>query len=430
MSPTLTHEQMETTARRLEAEARRLLSTAENEQRQLDPTEADRIDELTLAVAEIREQIDRRTEQHQREADLADAEKRYGPLTSEQRTTADPRHRHRPLTRDQSLTDWSRSNSVHTDRPLGQLDFGRLVRGLVTGNWDDATAEHRAMSEGTASAGGYTVPVELAVDVIDRARNMMQVVQAGARTVPMTTQTLKMARVDADPAASWHTENAAITPSDGTFGQITFTAQTLTVITVASLELFEDSVNIGEVLSNSIAQSIAQEWDRVALRGSGTAPEPRGVRNQAGVTITALNGQANGATPTSYDLLIDSNQVLRAGNFEPTAYIMAPRTDTTLSKLKDSTGQPLRTPDAVAAIPRLRTNQIPTTLTKGTSTDCSDVYTGDWQHLLLGMRTGLQIRLLDQRYIDNGQFGLFAYMRGDVQLARAGAFNVTEGIRP
>ena len=46
--------------------------------------------------------------------------------------------------------------------------------GLATGYWDGAEAERRAMSEGTATAGGHLVPTPLAARVIDKARLLIE----------------------------------------------------------------------------------------------------------------------------------------------------------------------------------------------------------------------------------------------------------------
>lgn len=343
-----------------------------------------------------------------------------------QRTVVD---RETPLTRDQSVTEWSRKFQPDAHRDAPDLNLAKLLRGMATGNWEGAAAEHRAMAEGAQSAGGALVPTPLASEVIDLARNQTRVVQAGARTVPMDSQTIKIARVATDPTASWKIENATASESSPTMDSITLTAQTLMVFLRVSLELVEDAPNTGDVVRHIIAAAIAQEWDRVALRGAGSAPEPQGIRSASGVTVSSPFGN-NGGTPTNHDFLIDGFQTLRAINYEPTGVILSPRTETTLAKLKDSTGQPLRQPEAVAAIPRYSTNQIQTTLTKGTSSNCSDAYIGQWDQLFLGTRTDLRIMLLQERFMDAGQYGFVAYLRGDIGLARAGAFTVLEGIRP
>ena len=175
---------------------------------------------------------------------------------------------------------------------------------------------------------------------------------------------------------------------------------------------------------------MALELDRACLRGTGTAPEPRGVKNQSGITTTAFGG-ANGATVTNYDHLIDALQVLRGGNFEPTGIIQAPRSETSLSKLKEATTNAYLTPPAALdGIARYTTNQIPVNLTVGTSSDCTEVYVGDWSQLLLGVRTGFNIKFLQERYADNGQVAYLASLRADVQLAQPAAFNLINGVRP
>lgn len=309
------------------------------------------------------------------------------------------------------------------------LSFDRLVRGLVTGDWSGAELEQRAISETPLTAGGHMVPTPVAASVIDKARNQARVLQVGATTVPMTSQTLKYPRLATEGTPSWRNEGAAISDTAMTFDSVTLTAQSLAILIKISWELFDDAASSEGVIENSFAQQIALELDRVALRGSGTAPEPRGVRNQTGVTVTAFGG-ANGAAPTNYDHLLDAAQVLRGANYEPSAVISAPRSETTLSKLKDSQLQYLQPPPQLAALPRYSTNQIPVNLTVGTSTDTTEVYVGEWPQLLIGMRTELQIRFLQERYADNGQYAFLAYLRGDVQLAQPAAFNVITGVRP
>ncbi len=51
-------------------------------------------------------------------------------------------------------------------------------------------------------------------------------------------------------------------------------------------------------------------------------------------------------------------------------------------------------------------------------------------HLLLGIRTGLTIKFLGERFADFGQVAFLAHLRGDVQLTQPAAFNVVAGIRP
>lgn len=330
-----------------------------------------------------------------------------------------------PLARDQSFAGFTRA---HGDVREGHDDLSlrRFLRGAVTGDWSGANGERRAMAEGVLAAGGFMVPEILAAEVIDLARSQTRVLEAGARLVPMAAKTVQMARWLQDPTPAWHSENGIIAPSDAVIGRVTLDAKALASLTVVSRELLEDAEGIENELRAAMAAQFALTIDRAALYGSGTDPEPRGVVNTTGVT--ALSMGANGAAPTDYDWQIDAVGELADRNETPTATIMSPRTARTLGKLTASDGQPLQVPGYVAAVPRLVTGQVPNDQTVGTATDASEAITADWSQLLVGVRTGLQISVLTERYADTGQVGLLCWWRGDVAVARAGAFVRTTGL--
>jgi len=333
----------------------------------------------------------------------------------------------RPLARSQSFGGYVRSRGMVAEGD-DQLDFRKYLRGLATGDWQDAAAERRAMAEGTNASGGFLVPSILSATLIDLARNSTQVLKAGATLIPMENRTLAVPKWLADPAAAWHSENAAIALVDPTIGSVLLTAHTLAANVVVSRELLEDAPTVSERLSEAFAKQFALKLDMAALYGSGTVPEPLGVKNTPGVALTPLG--ANGATPVSYDFVVDAAGRLADANETPTGVIYSGRTARSLSKLKDTLGQPIELPDYIASLPRYSTNQVGNGLTVGTSTDTSDVFVADWSQLLVGVRTELQISVLAERYADYGQVGFVAWMRSDIAVARAKAFDVTTGVRP
>ncbi|MGD0165794.1 MAG: phage major capsid protein [Gaiellaceae bacterium] len=334
-----------------------------------------------------------------------------------------------------SVRSWLRENG-HI-RPGGfdepeRLSFGAMVRGAVTGNWKDAEAEQRALSGAALGGGGYLLGPELASNVIDRVRNQMRVMQAGATTVPMTTEQLYAARLSGGTTpVSWHSEGDPVSSSDMEFERITFQAKTLPVIVKISAELFEDlSAEASATIEREISTALSLELDRVCLRGTGSDPEPRGILNQADVTLTAL-GTGSGATLASWDTIVDAVSVVRGYNIEPSSILWASRTQQTIDKLKTSLGAYIEPPSSLDGISRLTTNQIPTDLTVGEKSDCSEVYVGRWSDVLVGVRTDMRfnVRVLNERFIDNLQYGLLVYLRADVQLAHPKAFNVVTGVR-
>lgn len=330
------------------------------------------------------------------------------------------------LTGSQRMADWSRSRGLAgVDQ---ELNFGKYIRGMVTGDWDGAQPEFMALSGGTLAEGGYLVPTPLSSEIIDLARDQARVVQAGALSVPMTSQTLGIARIASDPQAEWHAENALIGNTDMTFERVEFQARTLVALVKASREVIADAANMETVMTAAFSSALALELDRVALYGTGVAPEPRGVKNTTGVQVQDLgvNG-AQIAIPGDY---LDSLELLWNANHEPTGIIQAPRTEIAIAREADTTGQPKRLPDVLARIPRFQTKQVPVNLTQGTAGNASDSFMARWSELLIGVRADLQIDVLKERYADNYQLGFLASMRADIQLARPAAFVVTQGIIP
>jgi HK97 family phage major capsid protein len=330
------------------------------------------------------------------------------------------------LSREQSVYEWCQTRGMF-DPAEQDLSFDRYLRGMATGQWDDAPHE-RALAEATIGAGGALVPSPLSARVIDLARNRTVVLRAGAQTVPMTSSTLALARLTSEGTPAWKSENAAITAADMVFDRVTFTARTLVRLITLSVELFEDADPSSEgVISNAFAGQMAVELDRVALLGTGTAPEPRGVLNQSGVTLTTHG--ANGTAITNFDWWLDAIGAVRAAGFEPNAHIQAPRSSTSLSKLKESTTNAYLAPPA-GLLPMYTTKSVPITVTTGTSTDTSYVFTADWSNLLVGIRTSFNLRFLGERFLaDNLQYAFLAYLRADVQLAQPSAFVVDSGVR-
>jgi HK97 family phage major capsid protein len=303
------------------------------------------------------------------------------------------------------------------------MRLGALVAAHVTGNRSHLTdLERRALSEGTDSAGGFTVPEIVGSRFIDRVRDALVVMRAGAQTVPMSSDTLHLARV-AQPGiflpgaptvnaavGGWKLENDPIDEAELVLERVTFTAHTLPLLLKMSVELFEDSTNISEIVEREMAQSTALELDRVALVGSGTPPEPRGIKNTTGV----LTGTWP-ATPADWDWLIDAAAQLWAVNEDPNALITNTALYVSLAKFKDDGGQPLTKAGALDGIRLFRTAAAGT-----------NAFLGDFTQLLIGMRTSFRIETSREGAgaFERLQVAVRSYIRADVQVARPKAFNV------
>ncbi len=375
-------------------------------------------DELIDRIDEIDEQLDREEGLSQRMSrrpigdDMACHGGDGGPGEYEDQVFA--------LRSGQTFADYVRERRA--DHEFVGLGVGAYLRAMVRG--PQTEMEKRALAEGTDSAGGYTVPEILSARLIDRMRVASVVFRAGAQTVPLTSDINYVAKVASDPVPAWRAENANIAESDPTFGRATFTARSLAVLVKISRELLEDSLNIETALPNVMAIALAQELDRVALLGTGTPPQPRGVANFTGLTANAFGGGAL----SSYGPLIAARTALRTVNADVTAYIMSPRDEGQLAGLVDTQGQPLALPPAIANVPMLVTSKIPTDL--GTGTDESMILAGEWAKLMIGIRSDIRIDVLRERFAGEHQYGFIAHMRADVAAEHEAAFTVLSEITP
>ena len=200
--------------------------------------------------------------------------------------------------------------------------------------------EFRAQSAGTNTAGGYTVPVELANFIVKSmaawgpmySEDIATVIStAGGNIVNIPTVN------DTASTAEKHTEGTALTDDGGkdvTFGQKELGAYVYdTEFVRFSMELAQDSIfSIESLLGELLGERLGRIANRELTVGDGTG-DPNGI-----VTASALGKTATAAAAITTDELIDLQH-----SVDP-AYRNAPKVrwmfnDLTLSairKMKDS----------------------------------------------------------------------------------------------
>lgn len=317
------------------------------------------------------------------------------------------------------MTTWAEARRPDTD--MRGLSTGRYLRAMLMGAETDL--ERRALAEGTDSTGGYTVPSILSARLIDALRAQSVVNRAGAQVVPLTSDYQSIAAVASDPTPAWRVENAAIAESDPTFRSVEFQPKSLAVMVKVSRELFEDSVNVASALPDILTSAMAVELDRVALLGSGSAPEPLGIAGTGGIGTTAHDAVLSGFGP----LVTARTGILSANAGPVSAIIMHPRDEGRLTGLTASDGQPLNAPGAIGEIPMLTTTSIP--VDGGAGSDESTIFAGNFAHLMIGMRSEIRVEILRERFASDHQFGMVCHMRADIAVEHAAAFHTITGVQ-
>ncbi len=309
--------------------------------------------------------------------------------------------------------------------PVSVADFLRGVAGMSA-----TPAVRAALSVGQNTSGGFSVPAQTMPAILSALTPASSLLTAGAGIVPLTdgAKTVTTAIVDTVPTASWRLEAGNIAESDPAFRGVVSTPQSLAFYFKVSRELLADGLGIEAALQTAIAQAFAKELDRAGLRGSGVAPQPRGLLNMAGVH--AVSNGVNGAALTGYSNMFSAVQaILQADAMAPTAAILSPRSLVKLGGMVDSTGQPLRVPGMLENVQLIATSAVPNNLVVGSSTDCSEIFIGDFTKLFFLMRESLSIQLLRETFATTGEIGFMCHARADVVVTHPSCFAVVTGVR-
>jgi HK97 family phage major capsid protein len=227
--------------------------------------------------------------------------------------------------------------------------IGDYCRAMVMG--PRTPAERFALQNGTDNAGGFKLPLSLAADVIDHTRTNSRFVTAGALTVPLSDFRNRIMRLADNADPGFRAESSAVDDSQS-FTGATYTPKSIAVIVKVPRELMEDALNVNEAIGNAFATSFGAEVDRVCGWGAG-GTEPTGIYNTSNILSVA------GDSITDYSLFLDALYTLQTYSALPNAVVMSPRESKAVNQLVDSTGQPLRRPDALANMQFVTTANAP-----------------------------------------------------------------------
>lgn len=288
-------------------------------------------------------------------------------------------------------------------------------------------AMQRDLVVGTTTAGGHLVATDLlASSFIDLLRNRMVLGALGATVLDGLVGNIAIPSQTAGATTYWVAEGSAPTESQLTVGQVTMTPKTVGMFTDYSRKtLLQTTPAIEMLVRADLAAGIALEIDRAGIAGSASGAEPRGVINTAG--IGAVAGGTNGAAPTYANVVALEEQVAIAnadiGNM---AYLTNAKMRAQLKltqQFASTNGVPVWQGGEVNGYRAVASNQVPSNLTKGTSSGvCSAIVFGNWADLLIGMWGGLDLILDPYALATSGGRRIVALQDVDVAVRRAASF--------
>lgn len=289
---------------------------------------------------------------------------------------------------------------------------------------------------GTASQGGNLVETDLlAESFIEVLRNMAVVTQLGARFLSGLVGKVDIPRQNGVTGTYWVGESGALTEGEATFDKVSLAPKTIGALSKMSrLMLLQSTPAIEMLAREDMLAQIALGIDLAALSGSGSSNQPTGIVNQAGVG--SVVGGTNGAN-LSFDHLIQlySQPAIANAPLSSLAFAMNAKSKGYLATVKSTTGQYLWNPagggvtggvgDTVQGYPYAVSNQLRSTLTKGTSSgNCSELIYGNWRELLIGEWGVMEILAnpYDSTGFANGDVLLRAFQTIDIAVRHGASF--------
>lgn len=135
----------------------------------------------------------------------------------------------------------------------------------------DHGVESRAHGSGSNAAGGVLVSSELSNEII-RLVEEYGAFAANARRMPMTSETMLMARRKGGLTARAVGENTEVSTSDMTFDNVELVAKMWGVANRTPMSLVEDSViDLADLMAQEIAQAFAEAVDNAGFIGTGAS---------------------------------------------------------------------------------------------------------------------------------------------------------------
>ena len=284
------------------------------------------------------------------------------------------------------------------------------------------------------SAGGSLVATNLiATSFIEMLRERIIVRSLGAKTLEGLVGNVDIPRQTGGATGYWLGEGDSPSESQQSFDQVKLTPKTVGAFTdVTRKLLMQSSLSADALVQSDLAQVLALEIDKAAIKGTGSTNQPLGILGTPGVGL--ITGGANGAAPT-FDNMIDLETEIAADNADigTLAYLTNARVRGKLKKtdVGVDTGQRVWSKGGTKDVGEVNgynayvSNQIPSNLTKGTSADiCSAIIFGNWADLVLALWGGLEITLDPFSKSTAGTLRVVALQDVDIAVRHAESFAI------
>ena len=293
-----------------------------------------------------------------------------------------------------------------------------------------------AMSTGDNTLGGFLVPEPMEAAIIE-LREQFGVARQNSRVWPMSDSVTIVPKLAGEVTGYYVGEGATITASDMTVQQVKLDAKKLAAMVVVSSELSEDSViSVAEMVSRSVAYTMAVKEDEALFLGDGTSTYGGivGLAGSlaAGSLVTATSNQTFSAlTFANFESVVGACKMY--SGIQPRWYISNAGWSASMQRLANAAGGVTMAELAggmsrsFLGYPVVVSQVLNSALTGTTGTRAC--YFGDLtMGSYLGTRRGISIALDSSRYFELDQVAIKATQRFDINVHDRGTASASGGI--
>jgi len=395
----------------LAEKAGKILTKAADENRDLTGEEQKEFDDIHADIKKMKTQIDN----EERQAELDSEMRANQPLPGREdvRPAGEKRTEENRDLEKAAFRNWAIG---------GMANLTSEQREYMQGRQTELTPEQRALSAGTTTAGGFTVPESFNQQIINAMKEFSGMRQSRAfilntesgNNYPIPTND------DTGNVGAIVSENAQVTEQDLTFGQLVLGAYMYTSkIVRVSLQLMQDSAfDMESYLAGKLGERIGRAQNAHFTTGTGTG-QPNGVVTASTQGKVGTTGQT---TSVIYNDLVDLKHSVNRSYRGNAEWMLNDLTVAAITKLVDANGKPLwaagiqeGAPDTILNHPYIENDDMPVM-----AANAKSILFGDFSNYWIRDVLGIQIMALRERYADFLQVGFLAFSRSDGDLVDAG----------
>ena len=293
-----------------------------------------------------------------------------------------------------------------------QQRTGKPSQGIMVPS--DVLRGQRDLVVGTSTAGGNLVGTDLRTgDFVDLLRNRLALANVGATVLNGLQGNVSIPRQTSAASAFWVGEGGNPTESQQAFDQISMTPKTIGAFVDYSRKLLlQGSIDVESMIRMDLAKVLSLEIDRVGIYGTGSTNQPLGLTNTTGLGSQTITGTGTFAEYVS----METKVAVANADVASMYYILNATSRGALKTTEKSAGGTVGNfalmDDTLNGYPVVVSNQLGT----------NDCLFGDFSQMILGLWSGLDLKVDDITGATAGTVRVIALQDLDFAVKQPGAF--------